>query len=284
MKKLSLLLLLQGLLFSNFSVSADRALVERGRYIFDAAGCGACHAGVKPLAGGRPIDTPFGTFYAPNITPDNKYGIGAWSEEDFIRALRYGKSPKNQNYFPSFPYTSYTGMTRRDMLDLYAYLMKQPAYPIKNRPHDLQGIFKSRAMVSQWKIANFRKGPFKPDRSKSKGWNRGAYLANVLGHCGECHTPRGVLGGMIQSRFMAGDRKGPGGIPVPNITPDKNTGIGDWKLHDLYNFFGRGVKPDGSFVTGPMAEVFGGSSKHLTMDDKMAMATYLRSLPPIRGD
>jgi len=284
MKKLHLLLLLPGLLFSTSSSWADRALVERGHYIFDAAGCGSCHAGVKPLAGGRPIETPFGTFYSPNITPHKKYGIGAWSEEDFVRALRHGKNPKNQHLFPAFPYTSFTGMRREDIVALRAYLMTQPAYAVKNKPHKLPPLFKSRAMVGQWKAANFRPGPYKTDASKSREWNRGAYLANSLGHCGECHTPRGMLGGMNRSRHMAGNRKGPGGIPVPNITPDKSTGIGHWKLHDLFNFFDRGIKPDGSSASGRMAEVLGSSSMRLTPADKRALATYLKSLRPIRSD
>ena len=284
MKKLYAMFLLPGLLFSATSSWADRALVERGHYIFDAAGCGSCHAGVKPLAGGRPIETPFGTFYSPNITPDKKYGIGAWSEEDFVRALRHGRMPNNQHLFPAFPYTSFTGMTREDMHALYAYLMTQPAYAVKNKPHKLPPLFRSRAMVGQWKAVNFRPGPFKPDRSESREWNRGAYLANALGHCGECHTPRGMLGGMNRSRLMAGNRKGPGGIPVPNITPDRNTGIGLWKLHDLFNFFDRGVKPDGSSVSGRMAEVLGASTMRLTPADKRALEVYLMSLQPIRND
>ena len=284
MKKLYAMFLLPWLLFSTSSSWADRALVERGHYIFDAAGCGSCHAGVKPLTGGRPIETPFGTFYSPNITPDKKYGIGAWSEEDFVRALRHGRKPNNQHIFPSFPYTSFTGMTREDMHALYAYLMTQPAYPVKNKPHKLRPLFRSRAMVGQWKVANFRPGPFKQDRSKSKEWNRGAYLANALGHCGECHTPRGMLGGMNRSRPLAGNRKGPGGIAVPNITPDKNTGIGLWKLHDLFNFFDRGLKPDGSSVSGRMAEVLGGSTMRLTPADKRALEVYLMSLQPIQND
>ena len=284
MKKLSILLLLPGLLFCTSSLWADRALVERGHYIFDAAGCGSCHAGVKPLVGGRPIETPFGTFYSPNITPDKKYGIGAWSEEDFVRALRHGRNRKNQHLFPAFPYTSFTGMTRADMAALYAYLMTQPAYPVKNKPHDLRPLFKSRAMVGQWKIANFRRGPFKSERSRSRITIPVEKSGNALGHCGECHTPRGMLGGMNRSRLMAGNRKGPGDIPVPNITPDKNTGIGHWKLHDLFNFFDRGVKPDGSSASGRMAEVLGSSSMRLTAADKRALATYLKSLPPIRDD
>ncbi|MEN8213641.1 MAG: cytochrome c [Pseudomonadota bacterium] len=284
MKTLYRMSLLLGLLFSSSSSWADRELVERGHYIFDAAGCGSCHAGVKPLTGGRPIETPFGTFYTPNITPHREYGIGAWSEADFIRALRDGKSPNHEHYFPAYPYTSFTDMTREDMSALYAYLMTQPAYPVKNRPHDLPGIFGSRRMVAQWKLANFRRGPFRPDRSRSRQWNRGAYLVNALGHCGECHTPRGVLGGMNRSRHLAGNRKGPGGIPVPNITPERNTGIGHWKLHDLFNFFDRGVKPDGASASGRMAEVLGTSSMRLTPADKRAIAVYLKSLPPVRND
>lgn len=271
-------------LVSTFTLGADRALIERGHYIFDAAGCGSCHAGVKPLAGGRPIETPFGTFYTPNISPHEKYGIGAWSEEEFIRALRHGVGPDNTHFYPAFPYTSFTDMTREDMVALRAYIMTQPAYAVKNKPHDLPRIFSSRATVAPWKLTHFRPGPYEPNPSRSAEWNRGAYLANALGHCGECHTSRGLLGGMNSRRHLAGNRKGPGGVRVPNITPDRPTGIGHWQLHDLFNFLDRGVKPDGSKVSGRMAEVLGMSSMRLSAADKRALATYLKSLPPIRND
>ena len=263
---------------------ADQAQLDRGAYIFSAADCGACHTNVKekgpPLAGGRPLKTPFGTFYTPNITPDPDTGIGRWSDADFMRALRRGVSPGNNHYFPVFPYGSFTKMTDQDILDLKAYLFSLPAVSQANREHDIDFPFGWRFSVWFWKQMNFTEGPFVPDAGRTAEWNRGAYLVEALAHCGECHTPRGWLGGLDTSLAMSGTAAGPEGQKVPNITPDKETGIGGWSPTDVVRVLRTGQLPNGDFVGSLMGEVVNGTSK-LTDADRQAIAVYLQSLPPI---
>lgn len=271
----------------SLSTSATPEQIERGRYLFDAAGCLGCHTDKEnkgaPLAGGRPLKTPFGIYYTPNITPDMENGIGDWSDADFIRALRHGRNPDDVNYFPVFPYTSYTMMSDGDMLDMKAYIFSLPPNPQPSRPHQASYFFGSRIMVNGWKVLNFKAGALKPVPGKSKEWNRGAYLVEALGHCRECHTPRDSLGGYKRHQHLAGTKKGPNGEIVPNITPDKETGIGKWPDEDLKALFKIGLLPDGDFVGGAMAEFVGHSSSKWTKDDARAVITYLRTLLPIRN-
>jgi mono/diheme cytochrome c family protein len=264
--------------------SASDTLIERGRYIFTAAGCASCHTHDQALAGGRPLDTPFGTFYPPNISPDREQGIGNWSEADFMRALGEGVSPEGEHYYPAFPYTSYTRMTRADMQALYAYLMTQQPVARASRAHDLPWFLSSRKLLGFWKGGRFTPGSYQYDPGRPADWNRGAYLAQALGHCGECHTPRGLLGGVRGNRYLAGTRSGPEGKAVPNITQDRKTGIGGWSPEEQRAFLASGRLPDGAY-TGPlMAEVLGSSSMSLTAADRQALATYLQTLPPIHHD
>lgn len=266
------------------TASANNALVERGRYIFTAAGCASCHTHDEVLAGGRPLETPFGIFYPPNITPDREQGIGDWSEADFMRALQEGVNPQGEHYYPAFPYTSYTRMTRADMRALYAYLMTLQPVVRASRTHDLPWFLSSRKLLGLWKAGRFTPGRYQYAPERPADWNRGAYLAQALGHCGECHTPRGLLGGARGNRFLAGTRSGPEGKEVPNITQDRKTGIGDWSPAEQRAFLSSGRLPDGAY-TGPlMAEVLGSSSMSLTAADRRALATYLQSLPPIHHD
>jgi mono/diheme cytochrome c family protein len=266
------------------TVAADDGLIERGRYIFTAAGCASCHTEDRALAGGRPLKTPFGTFYPPNITPDTEQGIGSWSEADLMRALEEGVSPRGEHYYPAFPYTSYTRMTRADMRALYAWLMTQQPVARASRPHDLPWFLSSRKLPGLWKAGRFVPGSYQYDPERSAEWNRGAYLAEALGHCGQCHTPRGLLGGARGSRYLAGTRSGPEGREVPNITRDMKTGIGRWSPEEQRTFLASGRLPDGGY-TGPlMAEVLGSSSMSLTTADRKALATYLGTLPPIHHD
>ena len=263
---------------------ADQAQLDRGAYLFSAADCGACHTNVKAkgplLAGGRPLKTPFGTFYTPNITPDPQTGIGRWSDADFTLALRRGVSPGNDHYFPVFPYGSFTKMTDQDILDLKAYIFSLPPVSQANREHDIDFPFGWRFSVWFWKQLNFTEGPMVPDAARSPEWNRGAYLAEALAHCGECHTPRGWFGGLETSLAMSGTTDGPEGQKVPNITPDKDTGIGSWSPKDVVRVLRTGQLPDGDFVGSVMGEVVNGTSK-LTDADRQAIAVYLQSLPPI---
>jgi mono/diheme cytochrome c family protein len=241
---------------------ASEDLLEHGRYVFYAAGCVSCHTRDQLMAGGRPVVTPFGTFYPPNITPHREYGIGAWTKEDFVRALREGLNPQGEHYYPAFPYPSYTRMTQQDMQALYAYLMTLPASSMEIRPHDLYWPFSSRPMIVHWKAGRFTAGEFSADPGKSPQWNRGAYLAEALGHCGECHTPRDYLGAPRRDRYLAGTCTGPDGRPVPNITPDRETGIGYWTCEELMIFLMTGKRPDGGYTGSLMAEVLGTSCMH----------------------
>jgi mono/diheme cytochrome c family protein len=260
----------------------------RGAYILTAAGCVGCHttptdkkAGVI-LAGGRALKTPFGTYYSPNITPDPEHGLGAWSEADFVAALRQGKNPRGEHYFPIFPYVSYTRMTDRDIRDLWAYLQRVPAVARTAPRHNAGLIFGSRFMVGLWKAFNFTPGPLPVEPGETPAWARGAYLIEALGHCGECHTPRGMLGGFETDMHLAGTKTGPDGESVPNITPDPETGIGRWSDDDLDTLFTIGMLSDGDFAGGSMGEVVENTAK-LTSEDHRAMIVYLKSLPPIRN-
>jgi len=204
-------------------------LVRRGAYVFAAAGCISCHTDFKnkgkPLAGGRALKTPFGTFYGPNITPDPVYGIGRWSDADFIRALREGVSPSGDDYFPVFPYTAFSQMTDGDMVAMKAYIFSLPAVARPNRAHDVPAPFRWRFLQRFWKWLYFAPGPYRPDPVRGAEWNRGAYLVRALVHCGQCHTPRNALGALDRDRWLAGADDGPDGEGTPNITPHRESGL-----------------------------------------------------------
>ncbi|MBY6263868.1 c-type cytochrome [Azospirillum sp. 412522] len=259
--------------------------VGRGAYLFNAAGCLGCHTdekgGGQPLAGGRALATPFGTFYTPNITPDPVNGIGRWSDADFIRAVREGVRPDGAALFPAFPYASYTRMTDRDLLDLKAYLLSRPAVAAPNKPHDLTPPFSWRFLVPVWQWLYLTPGPVPDDPAKPAAWNRGRYLVDALGHCGECHSPRGQLGGLDADRYLAGNPQGPDGDKVPGITGSKakGKGIGDWSDGDLALFLEAGLTPDGDVAGGAMGEVVRNTTSKLTADDRAAIVAYLRTVP-----
>ncbi len=258
---------------------------SRGEYIFRAAGCVSCHtdvAGGGPeLAGGRALNTPFGVFRTPNITADPETGIGDWSDEDFLRALREGVAPDGSHYFPAFPYTSYTKMTKGDALALKAYLFARPEVSRRNQDHDLDPPFGWRFLLAGWKLLFFEPGTVDPDPTRSAEWNRGRYVVDALGHCAECHTVRNVLGALRASKAMAGTSDGPDRRSVPNVTPHRETGIGGWSEADIVSLLKTGFKPDFDNVQGAMAEAIDDGLKHLTDDDLRAVAIYLRALDPI---
>lgn len=264
-----------------------RDAIARGKYVFDAADCVACHTDTANqgalLAGGRRLETPFGTFYSPNITPDAATGIGGWSDEDFVTALRHGRAPDGSHLFPVFPYPSYTLMGEADMRDLKAYLFSLPPVVRENRPHEVRPPFGWRFLIAGWKALFFTPGPYRPDDSRDAQWNRGAYLATALGHCGECHTPRNVFGAPVSDKALAGTAEGPDGGSVPNITPDRETGIGGWSEDDIDTLLTLGMTPDGDFVGAGMGEVVSNSTSKLTPADRAAVIAYLKSLPPINN-
>jgi mono/diheme cytochrome c family protein len=261
---------------------AQTSAVERGKYIFDSAGCYGCHTapGGAPMAGGPPLRTAYGTFYAPNITPDPEFGIGQWSEADFTRALREGVSPRGENYFPVFPYPAYTKMTTQDILDLRAYL--KTLAPSKNprRAHDLRFPYSLRLVMTPWKWVNFQAGEFKPAPDYDAQWNRGAYIVQALTHCGECHTPRNKLDGLDPRQWLSGARMPVGDLVASNLTPDK-TGLADWSAADIADALETGTLPEGGTLGGEMGEVVRNSTSKMRPDDRAAIVAYLKALPPL---
>jgi mono/diheme cytochrome c family protein len=267
--------------------SAEDELVARGEYLLRAGGCVSCHTDIKgggrELAGGRALKTPFGTFFSPNITPDRQTGIGRWSKAQFKRALRFGLRPDRSHYFPAFPYTSYTRMSNADIRALRAYLFSRPPVRREDRPHELRFPFGWRFLLGPWKSLYFEPGAWAPDPDRSEQLNRGAYLVEALAHCGECHTPRNALGAIDREMWLAGTVDGPEGELAPNITPDVETGIGDWSAADLVHMLKTGFKPDYDDAQGAMAEAIDHGLKYLSDDDLEAIAAYMRALAPINN-
>jgi mono/diheme cytochrome c family protein len=260
-----------------------QALIEHGRYLLHAGLCAGCHTAEdgSPLAGGRPIDSPFGTFYASNITPDPEHGIGGWSDDDFVRALAEGVSPSGQHYYPAFPYTAFTKLSREDMLALKAYLDTVEPVAEPNREHDLVWFARWRWPLGLWKALFFEPGAFEPDPGRGENWNRGAYLSEAAGHCAECHSPRNLLGAIVDEARYAGAEDGVEGGGTPNITPHREAGIGKWTKDMLAFYLEIGMDPDGDFAGGAMAHVIEVGTGKLTAEDRNAIAEYVLSLPPI---
>lgn len=265
--------------FASLAVAAGDS--KHGEYVVRLGGCLGCHTedkkGAVPFAGGRALKTPFGTFFGPNITPHPQAGIGRWGEADFIRAIRHGKRPDGSNYFPAFPYPSFTMITDNDLRDIWAYLRTLPPSSRVNQPHDLRFPFGLRFAVTFWKWLFFTPGPFAGVPDASPAVNRGAYLVQALAHCSECHTPRNFLGGSRRDRFLAGG-KGPDGKNVPNLTPTRLT---LWSDADLKELFSTGVTLDGDTVSETMHEVIRNTTSQLAPNDLAALIVYLRSLPPL---
>jgi mono/diheme cytochrome c family protein len=263
------------------AASAQQGDAKRGLYLSQAAGCLGCHTEEKenaqPYAGGRALKTPFGTFFGPNITPHPDAGIGRWSEQDFIRAIREGRRPDGAHYFPAFPYPSFTRITDPDLRDLWAYLRSLPPSSRASEPHQLRFPFGWRWLVWVWKLFFFNPGPFVLDPAASAAVNRGSYLVNALGHCGECHTPRNFLGATKRSRHLAGAKVGEG-TSSPNLTPTRLKKKSDAEVKD---FLQTGMTPDGDVAAESMAEVVRNTTGKLAPEDLDALLAYLRSLPPL---
>ena len=258
--------------------------LANGLTTFNAGGCSSCHAvpgqpDRTKLGGGLAIPSPFGTFYAPNISPDPADGIGRWSETDFVRAVTQGISPAGYHYFPAFPYPSYAHAKADDIRDLFAYLKTLEPVPGKVRDHDVPFPFNIRRNIGIWKLLFMDGKPFTPDPAHSPNWNRGAYLVNSLGHCAECHSPRNFLGGIVAAQRFAGGPNPEGEGWVPNIT---QKGLDDWSEKDIAYFLETGELPEGDTASGSMARVIKNSSQ-LSPEDRMAIAEYLKSLPPVEG-
>jgi mono/diheme cytochrome c family protein len=269
---------------SALSAPAHAPDVANGMTAFNAGGCSSCHAVPNQpdrlrLGGGLAITSPFGTFYAPNISPDPADGIGQWTEAEFVRALTEGVSPDGNHYFPAFPYTSYQHAKTEDIRDLFAYLKTLVPISGKARDHDVPFPFNIRRNIGIWKLLFMDRKPFVADPAHPASWNRGAYLVGGLGHCAECHSPRNFLGGIISTQRFAGGPNPEGEGWVPNIT---QKGIGDWSEKDIAYFLQTGEMPDGDSAGGSMVRVIKNISQ-LSSEDRAGIAEYIKSLPPVDG-
>lgn len=255
-------------------------LVRRGEYVTRAADCAACHTmpGGKPFAGGLPFTLAFGTIYAPNITPDRETGIGGWSNAEFLRAMRHGVGKEGEDLYPAFPYASYALMSDGDILAVKAYLDSQPPVRARTPANELGFPFNQRYLMRAWKLLFLPGDRLQPDPARPAEWNRGAYLVEALGHCGECHTPRNALFALDKDRKFAGAEAA--GWKAYNITPDRETGIGGWTDAQIAGYLSTGHAEGRGAASGSMAEVVDNSLRHLTQEDIRAMVAYLRSVPP----
>jgi len=248
-----------------------------GSYLVAVGDCVACHTapGAEPFAGGRAIETPFGRVYSTNITPDAATGIGAWSREDFWRALHEGRSKDGRSLYPAFPYPNFTQVTREDSDAMFDYLRGLPAVSRPNRSHAVEFPYNTQAALGVWRALFFRAGAFKPDESRDARWNRGAYLVRGLGHCDACHAERNVFGAVSHSLDLGG-----GLIPMQNWYAPPLIGAGRdgprWQADDLLSLLKSGVSRRGTAM-GPMAEVVYRSTQHLSAADAAAIAGYLQS-------
>ncbi|MFT2790066.1 c-type cytochrome [Serratia sp. T13T92] len=260
-------------------VTSSNEQIARGRYLTQAADCAACHtaAGGAPLAGGYPLDTPFGTIYGSNLTPSADQGIGRWTKDDFFQALTQGVAPGGRHLYPAMPYTSYKGISREDADAIYAYLMSRPAVDVAIPANDMPFPFNQRMALIGWNLL-FRNSDPLPASSQgsSAEWQRGRYLSDVLGHCGECHTPRGMLGQMEVNKPMQGGDLGR--FIAPDITPQALAQRG-WTPEDLSRFLSTGLAPQGSAFS-EMHMVVDLSTRHLTPEDHRALVTYLMGDKP----
>ena len=263
--------------------SAER--IARGAYLARAGNCMGCHTerGGAMYAGGRGVPTPFGTVFAPNLTPDPTSGLGAWTGAEFWRALHNGRARDGRLLYPAFPYPNYTRVTRADSDAIFAYLRSLPAVPQTNRAHTLQFPFDQQAALAVWRALYFRAAQPELDASRSADWNRGAYLVEGLGHCNACHASRNALGATTSTLDLAG-----GLIPVqnwyaPSLASPREAGVADWSDAHVVALLRTGVSQRGA-VMGPMSEVVSGSTQHLSEPDLRAMATYLKALPPPAAD
>jgi len=257
----------------------------KGRYVFYETGCASCHAapGTKgaeklKLAGGLALKTPFGTFVAPNISPDPTHGIGGWTTSQFVNAVMRGVAPDGSHYYPAFPYMSYQRMKLADVIDLKAFIDTLPAVAGDAPPHDLPLPFRLRRGLGLWKALFMDYGPFTPVPGGDEVLNRGAYLVTGPGHCGECHTPRNLLGGPEAEWAYSGGPAPEGKGNIPNITPHDD-GIGGWPIEDITIALKTGLLPEFETFGGAMIAVQENMAE-LTDDDREAIATYLKSLPP----
>lgn len=259
---------------------ANADLLKRGQYLVRAGDCAACHnaPGGKPFAGGYAFKLPFGTLYSSNITPDKETGIGNWSDADFLRAMHDGVGRDGENLYPAFPYTSYTLLTDRDVLAIKAYLFSLKPEHYQPPANDLAFPFNQRFLMKFWNVLFNPGRRFEPNADRPPEWNRGAYLSEALGHCGDCHTPRNLLFAPSENQKFAGALIQ--GWKAYNITPDREWGIGEWSDEQLADYLANGHAPERSSAAGEMGIAVDDSLRFLTTGDLRAMMAYIKSVPP----
>ena len=257
-----------------------------GEMVFWAGGCASCHAAPKSgaeakmvLSGGAEFATPFGTFVAPNISPDTKHGIGAWSLGDFANAMKRGVRPDGAHYYPAFPYASYARVSDQDISDLWAFMQTLPKVATSAKNHALSFPFNVRRGLGLWKLLYVDPSPVVDVPQNDAVLVRGRYLVEGLAHCGECHTPRNLIGGPDHSRWMAGGKSPEGNETIPNITPHRD-GIGSWSVKDIANALETGFTPEFDSFGSSMADVQFNMSK-IPANDRAAIAAYLKQVKPL---
>lgn len=263
---------------------ADQSQIKRGKYLATAADCSACHTATngKPFGGGFAVSTPFGQIYGTNISSDPEYGIGRWSEDEFVAAVREGVGKGGEQLYPAMPYDAFSKMRREDVLAIRAYLLSLPAVHVASPETQLSFPYNQRWGLRFWKWLNLEKGELQPDPDQSQQWNNGRYLVEALAHCGTCHTPRTITKGMDNDSPLSGGDLG--GWMAWNITPDKNAGIGNWSDQQLTTYLKTGFVAGRASASGPMAEAIEHSLQHLPDSDLQDIALYLRSVKPAGDD
>jgi mono/diheme cytochrome c family protein len=252
--------------------------IAKGKALTEAGNCASCHTAdpAKPFAGGKRIETPFGGIYAANLTPDRESGIGGWSNEQFLRAMRYGEDPDGSRYYPAFPYPHFTKVTRSDIFAIRAYLDTFPPVNHSPPPPDLRWPLNYRIVMRLWNYAFFQPGIFEPNQNKSVQWNRGGYLVEGLGHCGACHTPKNFLGAERKKLRFTGGMVG--GWFAPRLDGAERGGLKSWSADDIAEYLLSGRNAH-SHADGPMAQVVLNSTSHLSEADAKAIAVYLKEIP-----
>jgi mono/diheme cytochrome c family protein len=253
------------------------ALVERGRSLVTAGDCVSCHTSdkTKPFGGDRAIETPFGVIYTPNLTPDDKTGIGKWSEDDVYRAMHFGIGRTGARTYPAFPYPYFTKVTRDDVHAIYAYLRTLKPVNHRRRASDFIWPLNYRVFMRGWDLLFFKPGTFEADPKKSAEWNRGAYLVQGLGHCGACHTPKNIFGADKQSETLRGGMLA--GWLAPKLLGNPPDGVGSWSLEEMTDYLKTGRNKH-AHAEGPMAEVVASSTSKMPDDDLRAIAAYLKDV------
>jgi mono/diheme cytochrome c family protein len=263
---------------------ANASLVERGQYLTRAADCVACHTteGGQPFAGGRPFVLPFGTMYSTNITPDKMTGIGDYSDADFLRAMHQGVARDGTRLYPAMPYASYTYMTDADALAIKAYLFSLPPADAPRPANTLSFPFNQRWLMGFWSFFFNPDKRFAPNTERSAEWNRGAYLAEAMAHCGECHTPRSLAFSLDNRHKFAGAKQA--GWLAYNISTDKETGIGEWTPEQLGQYIARGHAAGRGTADGPMGDAIEYSLRYLTPADISALVAYVSTVPAVKSN